>query len=144
MIAKLADVMGVKFAVSESFLKGGEGAVELAKAVKETIAENHDALQYIYDLDDDIKDKITKLAVNYYGAGSVEFSEQALKIEAGRKVGKGTSYMRGKNAIFFQRRSYFVRTSDRFHFPRKRYRIPRRRRFCRGAQQQYVAYVRVA
>ncbi|MGN1096359.1 MAG: formate--tetrahydrofolate ligase [Christensenellales bacterium] len=80
MIAKLADIMGVKFAVSESFLKGGEGAVELAKAVKETIAENHDAkLQYIYDLDDDIKDKITKLAVNYYGAESVEFSQQALK-----------------------------------------------------------------
>lgn len=79
MIARLAEVMGVKFAVCDSYAKGGAGAVELAKVVKETIETGKTDLKFIYDLNDDIKDKITKLAVEYYGAGSVEFSEQALK-----------------------------------------------------------------
>ncbi len=67
-----------KVALSEVFLKGSEGGIELAKAVKEVLElEKESKFKHIYDLEDSIKDKITKIATKIYGASSVEFSSIA-------------------------------------------------------------------
>jgi len=69
----------VEFAVSEVFAKGGEGGVELAEAVLAAIEKGENNLNFIYDLDDPIKTKIEKLAIEVYGADGVEYSAKALQ-----------------------------------------------------------------
>ena len=72
---------GVRFVVNNAFLEGGEGAVELAEAVVESI-ERHpsDPLRLTYADDDPIAEKIRKVAYNIYGASSVTFSSKAEKM----------------------------------------------------------------
>ena len=80
IVKQLCDALGVKFSVCDSFEKGGWGAAALAKEVKALAEENAEPkINYLYDLQDDFKDKITKIAVDYYGASKVEFSKQAIK-----------------------------------------------------------------
>ena len=80
IVKQLCDALGVKFSVCDSFEKGGWGAAALAKEVKALAEENPEPkINYLYDLQDDFKDKITKIAVDYYGASKVEFSKQAIK-----------------------------------------------------------------
>lgn len=72
--------LGVKAAVSEVYSKGGEGGIELAKAVLEAIESGSTkSLKFIYDLKDSIKTKIEKLAKELYGADGVEYSPKALQ-----------------------------------------------------------------
>ena len=69
--------------------KGGEGAIDIAnKIVKdlEDIQEND--IHYIYDLKDDIKTKIEKVAKEIYGAVGVKYENEALQeIEKIEKMG---------------------------------------------------------
>ena len=69
---------GAKVVLCESWAKGGEGAVELAKTIVEIVDNNDKKLTYAYDLKDDIKTKIEKIATKVYGASRVDFSKQAL------------------------------------------------------------------
>ncbi|RLG14131.1 formate--tetrahydrofolate ligase [Candidatus Pacearchaeota archaeon] len=69
---------GAEFAVSEVFSKGGEGGIDLAKAVLAAIEKGEKQLNYIYELDDPVKVKIEKLAKQVYGADGVEYSPKAL------------------------------------------------------------------
>ncbi len=70
----------VPFAVNKAFAEGGEGAVELAKTVVETIENNPSKeLKFTYDDNDDIETKITKIATSIYGARDVVLSEKAIK-----------------------------------------------------------------
>jgi formate--tetrahydrofolate ligase len=75
---KCAEI-GVNAAVSEVFMKGGEGGVNLANAVLEAIDKGAGGVRYIYELDDSIKTKIEKIAKEIYGAKDVEYSPQALQ-----------------------------------------------------------------
>lgn len=71
---------GVPFAVNDAFLKGGEGAEELARLVVKTIDEHpSEPLRYAYPLDVPIEEKIAMVARNIYGAASVTFSPEARK-----------------------------------------------------------------
>jgi len=63
---------GVRFAVSEHWLKGGEGALELADAVIDACEQEPD-FKFLYDLDEPIKDRIQKIATQVYGADGVLF-----------------------------------------------------------------------
>jgi formate--tetrahydrofolate ligase len=66
-------------ALSEVFAKGSEGGIELAKKVVEEI-ELHDGsanFKPIYDTDLSIKEKITKICKEIYGASAVEFTTNA-------------------------------------------------------------------
>ena len=81
-IALLADhckMLGVGFAENNVFLKGGEGAEELARLVVETI-DKHGAkeINMTYADDDSIEEKVNKIAKNIYGARSVIFKKSAL------------------------------------------------------------------
>ena len=62
----------------EGWEKGGDGAIDIANKLVD-LAENQTDFKYIYDLQDDIKTKIEKVAREIYGATGVDFSEDALK-----------------------------------------------------------------
>ena len=65
--------------LSEVFTKGGEGGIDLANKVIDEINKNDGAKTFkpLYDLDLSIKDKITTICKEIYGAANVEFSSQA-------------------------------------------------------------------
>jgi len=80
-IRKIALESGANDAcVSTHFAHGGRGAVELAKAVVEACrASSPDSFRFLYPLELSIKEKIEKIATDIYGAGAVEYSEDAEK-----------------------------------------------------------------
>jgi formyltetrahydrofolate synthetase len=78
LIRRIAAGHEARCAVSEHWLKGGEGAVELAEAVVAACEEdNH--FEYLYDLDMPLKDRVHTIATKIYGASRVEWSEVAEK-----------------------------------------------------------------
>jgi formate--tetrahydrofolate ligase len=78
LIRRIAKENGARCAVSEHWLKGGEGAVELAEAVV-TACEEEKNFDYLYDLDMPFKDRVHAIATKIYGASGVEWSEEAEK-----------------------------------------------------------------
>ena len=71
---------GVRCVINNAYMEGSAGAKELAEAAVELIENQPSApLNYAYDLEDGIKEKIEKVAKKIYGAGSVEFSLKAQK-----------------------------------------------------------------
>lgn len=70
----------IGFAVNKAFVEGGAGAITLAEVVTKVIAETPSKpLQFAYDDQDSIIEKIEKVAKNIYGAAAVSFSAQARK-----------------------------------------------------------------
>lgn len=79
--------LGVNVALSEVWAKGGEGGEELAKEVLRLV-EEESTLEYVYDLDMPIVDKIRAIAQKIYGADNADFTPAALKeIERLTKLG---------------------------------------------------------
>lgn len=79
-----------EFALSDVFAKGGEGGIELAKKVLSTIESKPSQYHPIYESDDDIEVKISKIATQIYGADGVSYSTKAAKtLENLRKFGFG-------------------------------------------------------
>jgi formate--tetrahydrofolate ligase len=76
LVRKVAEQSGARCAVSEHWLKGGEGATELAEAVV-AACEEEDHFDYLYDLDLPLKERVEKIAVEIYGADGVEWSDEA-------------------------------------------------------------------
>ena len=77
------------FVINNAFAQGGEGAVEMAQIVVDTIEKNPSAqLQFTYDDGDSVQTKIEKVAKNIYGAASVTFAKPALdRIKLAEKYG---------------------------------------------------------
>ena len=72
--------LGIGFAVNNAFVEGGKGAAELAQLVVKTIDENPSKeLNFAYKDEDEVKDKVCKVACNLYGAKLVTFSPTAKK-----------------------------------------------------------------
>lgn len=70
--------LGVGFAVNNAFSDGGRGAMELARLVADTIERNPSKpLHFVYNDNDSIEEKASKVAQNIYGATAVKFSKQA-------------------------------------------------------------------
>ena len=78
LLAKHCAQLGVPYALSEVFAKGGAGGVELAQKVVEACEQPSD-FACLYPLDLTIEQKIETLAHKIYGAGSVAYSAQARK-----------------------------------------------------------------
>lgn len=70
---------GVEVAFSDVFLKGGEGGVELAKAVVRTVEEKESRFAPIYDEKLSIKEKLGIIAREIYRADGVIFTAKAEK-----------------------------------------------------------------
>ena len=69
--------LNITAAVSEVFMKGGEGGLELAEAVLAAIEKGSGDVKFAYEFSDSIKTKIEKIATKIYGAKDVEYSPQA-------------------------------------------------------------------
>jgi formate--tetrahydrofolate ligase len=78
LVRRIAEEHGAEAAVSDHWLKGGDGAIELAKKVAAISQEDKD-FNYLYDLDMPLKERIEKIATEVYGAKGVTYSEKALK-----------------------------------------------------------------
>ena len=80
---------GVKLSLVEGWAKGGNGATDIAnKLVK--LTEQKENFKYMYDLNENIKSKIQKVATKIYGAKDIEYSEEAEKeIEKIERLGYG-------------------------------------------------------
>lgn len=70
--------LGVNVALSEVHSKGGAGGEALAKELIR-LTETESTMEYAYDQEDSIKDKITKIATKIYGADGVNFTGKAEK-----------------------------------------------------------------
>ena len=69
--------LGVEVAICEAWEKGGEGAIELAKAVKEAVDTGKSHFTPLYDFNWPIEQKIETIARKIYGAAEVEYSVKA-------------------------------------------------------------------
>lgn len=79
---------GVEVALADVWAKGGEGGIDLAEKVVQTIESAESNFTYLYDLSDSIEDKVRKIAQKVYGAKDVDFSQTAKKqIELYKKNG---------------------------------------------------------
>jgi len=77
VIKKAAIDAGARVAVSEHWLKGGEGAVELAHTVAQACSD-HNNFNFLYSDTASFKERIGLIAKEVYGAGSVSYSPEAL------------------------------------------------------------------
>jgi formate--tetrahydrofolate ligase len=78
LVRKIAEQNGAYCALSEHWLKGGEGAIELAEAVMAAANEkNH--FKFLYELQTPLRQRIELIAKEVYGADGVEYSPIALE-----------------------------------------------------------------
>ena len=75
-VKKFCEDLGVRVAFSEHWLKGGEGALELADAVIDASKETSQ-FKFLYELDEPVKKRIEKIAKEIYGAEGVIYSSAA-------------------------------------------------------------------
>ena len=68
-----------EFALSEVWEKGGEGGIELAKKVLDTLDHKEAHFKPLYDDEMSLMDKIKTIATEIYGADDVTYSKAALK-----------------------------------------------------------------
>ena len=78
LVRTVAEQAGATFAVSDHWLKGGEGALDLAQAVIKACDEPND-FAFLCDLGDPLKDRIEKQVKEVYGGDGVDFEPEALK-----------------------------------------------------------------
>lgn len=79
-----------EFALSEVWEKGGEGGIELAQKVLETLERKESHFRVLYEDSLSLKEKIEKVSVEIYGADGVVFQSAALKqIARLEKLGYG-------------------------------------------------------
>ena len=76
--AHCEQTLGVPFVINDAYAHGGEGAVEMARLVADTIERQpSEPLRLTYDDADSIKEKIEKVAKGIYGAARVTFAAPA-------------------------------------------------------------------
>ncbi len=68
----------IEFGISEVFLKGGEGAMDLVNILIDKCNNDEIEVKHTYDYEDTINTKIEKIATHIYGVKSVNFQKSAL------------------------------------------------------------------
>jgi len=71
--------LGVPCVKTEIWAKGGEGGLDLADAVLETVEKGEASYKPLYALDLPLKEKVQTVATKVYGAGDVIYTPQAEK-----------------------------------------------------------------
>lgn len=79
-IEKFCQDRGCRFAMTEVWEKGGEGGIELAKQVIDTLENEPSQFQLIYPDDASLSQKIDLVAKEIYGAEGVTYSQHARKM----------------------------------------------------------------
>ena len=79
----------IELSLVEAWANGGIGATDIACKLVDLVEKKSD-FRFMYDLEDDLRTKIQKVAVSVYGAKGVEFSLEAEKaIDKIEKLGYG-------------------------------------------------------
>jgi len=78
LLRKIAEENGALCALSEHWLKGGEGAVELAEAVVQA-CEEENSFNFLYGLETPLSERIELITKNVYGGDGVEYTPEAKK-----------------------------------------------------------------
>ena len=76
VVRKAAEAAGARCAVSSHWASGGDGALELADAVKEACEDEND-FRFLYPLEMKLKERVEKVAKVVYGADGVSWSPEA-------------------------------------------------------------------
>ena len=91
LLRKRCEAGGARVAVSEHWLKGGEGALELADAVVEACEEKSN-FKFLYPDEMPLRQRIETIAKEVYGAGGVSYTplaeEKAKRMEADPELKK--------------------------------------------------------
>jgi len=82
MVRKAAEAAGARCAFSEHWLKGGDGALELADVAMEACNQKND-FKFLYPKEMKLRDRVDKIAKVVYGADGVSWAPEA---EAKAKV----------------------------------------------------------
>jgi formate--tetrahydrofolate ligase len=94
MVEKAAARLGARYAKSEAFGKGGEGAIDLARVVCEVVDATDASpptAKFVYEDADEPEKKIEKIAKTIYGADGVTFTAKATAdLKRIRDLGAGT------------------------------------------------------
>ena len=88
LIRRTCEAMGVRCARSDHWMRGGDGALELADAVMAAAEEDND-FKFLYPMDMPLRKRVETIAREVYGADGVEFlplaEEKAKRFEADPK-----------------------------------------------------------
>ncbi len=77
-VKEFCESKGAEFALADVWADGGDGGVELANKVVETIEKKPSGYHPLYPDSISLKEKIETIATEIYGAGRVEFSNEAI------------------------------------------------------------------
>jgi len=76
MVRRAAEAAGARCAFSEHWLKGGDGALELADTIKEACQEKND-FKFLYPIEMKLRERVEKVARVVYGADGVSWTPEA-------------------------------------------------------------------
>ena len=79
-IKEHVEAMGCEFAIANVWAKGGEGGIDLANKVLKSLEKSEKKLNFTYEDDMSLKDKINAIATKIYGADGVSFSPAAARV----------------------------------------------------------------
>ena len=89
VIREFVERKGLKFALNNSYLEGGNGAIELANQVVE-LCENNSNFKLLYQDELSLKEKIEVIVKEIYHASDIEYNIGVLeKLERYQKLGYG-------------------------------------------------------
>lgn len=76
MVRRMAEQAGARVAVSEHWLRGGEGALELADAVLDA-CNDQVHFKFLYEMDLPLRQRVERIAREVYGADGVSYTPEA-------------------------------------------------------------------
>ena len=96
LVKRIAEQAGARAAVSDHWMKGGEGALELADAVMDAAKEEVD-FKYLYPLEMPLRERVEIIAKEVYGADGVDWAplaeEKAKRFESDPKFADYSTMM---------------------------------------------------
>ncbi len=78
-VEEYANSINMPFDICDSFTNGSDGSISLAKKIV-NICNNASDFDFLYDLNDSIENKITKICTEIYRASNVEFTDNAKEV----------------------------------------------------------------
>ena len=119
VVRRNCEDLGVGFAVNEAFLKGGDGATELAQKVIDTIDRIQPLpIHFTYPENDIIEGKIEKVCKRIYGAAAMELTKTGKKkLEAIREIFANDEAIRHYPVCIAKTQYSFTADSTRYGSP---------------------------
>lgn len=86
IIRDFVNNLNIPFEICESYLKGSDGSISLGLKIIDLV--KNDDINYLYELDDDIQNKINKICNKMYHVKNIIYTNEVLeKIENIKKIG---------------------------------------------------------